>query len=115
MRYACDALEELRKLVEKGNGKSIKRTAPGLIEELQSMYSRMEAGLGSNKDERRQHERIKELKQEIKELEEYKDSLSNLITLDEKIAELQKLKKKGQKFYKAAKVSADNKKDNDWW
>jgi DNA repair exonuclease SbcCD ATPase subunit len=71
-RYACDALDEMRELVKNRRLEPL----PGLIEELQSMFNRMEATL---RDVNRLHEypdRIRALKAEIEKLKKKRDKLA---------------------------------------
>ena len=63
-RYACDVLDEMRNCVKTLNF----GTLLGLIEEAQTMYNRMEAGLGDHKD-------LMELKENVSELKHYRDAL----------------------------------------
>jgi hypothetical protein len=60
----CDALEEMRQCHKTRN------YAPmlGLIEEVQSMANRMEAGLGEKHDYERWRKRVKSEKQKLKQL-----------------------------------------------
>ena len=70
-RTACDVLEEMRKLTKNLNVNSLDRyadTMPYLIEEAQSMYNKMEAGLGDQKNLRELAERCSDMKKEHKEL-----------------------------------------------
>lgn len=113
MRYACDKLEEMRKIVERCTRKQIKRVVPGLIEELQVDFNKMEAGLQDLRQVARLRKERKKLEAKIAEYEEYISQLETAVTIDEKIAELETLKKKGQKFVKATRPKID--KDDDLW
>lgn len=63
-RTMCDVLEEIRKCATSMNFSYL----PGLIEELQSMANRMEAGLGDKKDLLRLSQERSELLKEVKKL-----------------------------------------------
>lgn len=63
-RTACDVLEELRTCHTSRNYAAL----PGLVEELQSMFNRMEAKLNDIKDVERLHDHIKDLKAEARKL-----------------------------------------------
>lgn len=115
MRYACDVLEELRKLIDKGTAKSIKRTGPGLVEELQTMYTRMEQGISTKKQIISLRNERKELEAEIAELTEYRDGLKGQIDLEAKIKELKALRDAGEKKYNPGKPEKkSNNKRHSW-
>lgn len=65
-RTLCDVLSDMRKCVETLHFGPL----PSLIEEAQIMGNRMEAGLYDKGDLEEMHKHKKELKKEIKELEE---------------------------------------------
>lgn len=72
-RVVCHALDEMRKCFKTFNFAPI----PGLIEEVQSMVNRMEAGLADKSDLkeldieiRKKRRELKKLKQEIKDHQE---------------------------------------------
>ena len=65
-RYLCDVLGEMRECVKTLNFSYLL----GLIEEVQSLGSRMEAKLYDIKDFERLHEEIKVLQKKKKKLEE---------------------------------------------
>lgn len=64
-RYACDVLSELREVVKTLRFDRV----PGLVEELQTMFNRMEAKLYSYKDIGYDLDRAKELADTITALE----------------------------------------------
>jgi peptidoglycan hydrolase CwlO-like protein len=72
-RTACDVLEEMRKCNETRNYCSL----VGLIEELQGMCNRMEAGLGDKRQVAQMREDRESLKSEIKKLEKQKKELKS--------------------------------------
>lgn len=84
-RTMCDVLDEMRKLNDKLTPMVVeqhKKTFAYLIEELQSMGNRMEAGLSEKGDLETIHEewqenkrKFKQLEKEIKELEAKKAEL----------------------------------------
>jgi len=64
-RYLCDVLSEMRKCVKTLNFSYLS----GLIEEVQTLGSRMESKLFDIKDFDRLHEEIRDLKKKKKKLE----------------------------------------------
>ena len=64
-RYLCDVLREMRKCVKTLNFSYLS----GLIEEVQTLGSRMESKLFDIKDFDRLHEEIRDLKKKKKKLE----------------------------------------------
>ena len=64
-RYLCDVLNEMRKCVKTLNFSYLL----GLIEEAQTLGSRMESRLFEIKDYERLHEEIRDLKKKKKKLE----------------------------------------------
>jgi len=64
-RYLCDVLSEMRKCVDTSNFSYLL----GLIEEVQTLASRMESRLFEIKDYERLHEEIRDLKKKKKKLE----------------------------------------------
>jgi hypothetical protein len=64
-RYACDVLEEFRKV---DKTRRYDRVA-GLIEELQTMFNRMESKLYGYRDIREDEQRLAELKRDTKKWE----------------------------------------------
>lgn len=77
-RYACEVLDEMRKFYKTRNFSGLL----GLIEELQTMFNRMEAALAEQKDLAAMHEewhdlkdKIKQAKNELKKLEEERREL----------------------------------------
>ena len=70
-RYLCDVLNEMRKCVKTLNFSYLL----GLIEEAQTLGSRMEAKLYDIKDFERLHEEIKALQKKKKKLEEKLEEL----------------------------------------
>ena len=64
-RYLCDVLSEMRKCVKTLNFSYLL----GLIEEVQTLGSRMESKLFDIKDFDRLHEEIRDLKKKKKKLE----------------------------------------------
>lgn len=79
-RTLCDVLEEMRKCCITSNYSYL----PGLIEEAQSMGNRMEAGLGEKRDLAQWRKEwaegrndIKQLREEIRTLEEQKQALAD--------------------------------------
>ena len=65
-RYVCDVLEEMRKCNENRNYSILL----SLIDEMQTMVNRMEAGLGDKADLKRLSEDRSKLKQEVNQLEQ---------------------------------------------
>ena len=65
-RFLCDVLREMRKCVKTSNFSYLL----GLIEEAQTLGSRMESKLFDIKDFDRLHEEIRDLKKKKKKLEE---------------------------------------------
>ena len=65
-RTLCDVLEEMRKSLETSNFSYL----GGLIEEVQAIGNRMEAGLYDIKDRERLLKQIKKLRKQKDELEE---------------------------------------------
>jgi hypothetical protein len=77
-RYLCSVLEEMRnhlKNISVFNLFKYRRSMAMLIEEAQTLANRMESGLSDWSDIRRAHEKIKNLKKEIKKLEAKKSNL----------------------------------------
>jgi len=72
-RYVCDVLDEMRKLYETRNFSGLL----GLIEEVQTLVNRMEAGLRDYKDAGYNEDRIAEIKKELKELRKQKKKVKN--------------------------------------
>lgn len=72
-RTACDALAEMRRCAETGNYSYL----PGLIEEVQSMVNRMEAGLSDHNDLEELRQSYKKLTKEYNELLNKKEELDN--------------------------------------
>lgn len=72
-RYVCDVLEEMRKTHETRNYASLL----SLIEEVQTMVNRMEAGLSDQKDLETLAEDRSKLKAEVKKLEKKVKSLKS--------------------------------------
>ena len=70
-RTYCDILEEMRKLSSSRNYGAL----DGLIEELQVIGNRMEAGLDTQKTYKQYVKEIGELKKELKELREKKEEV----------------------------------------
>ena len=70
-RFLCDVLSEMRKCVKTSNFSYLL----GLIEEVQTLASRMEAKLYDIKDFERLHEEIKDLQKKKKKLEEKVEEL----------------------------------------
>ena len=70
-RYLCDVLNEMRKCVKTLNFSYLL----GLIEEVQTLASRMEAKLYDIKDFERLHEEINALQKKKKKLEEKVEEL----------------------------------------
>ena len=70
-RYICDVLDEMRKCVKTLNFSYLL----GLIEEVQTLGSRMESKLFDIKDFDRLHEEIKDLKKKKKKLEKEVEAL----------------------------------------
>jgi len=70
-RTACDILEEMRKADETKNYSYLK----GLIEEMQMVASRMEAGLYDKGDVKDWSKKRSKLKDDIKKLENKKEKL----------------------------------------
>ena len=65
-RHACSALDEIRNCFKTYNFSPI----PGLVEELQSMFNRMEATIQDKKDVEYYNKRRSQLMKECEELEE---------------------------------------------
>jgi hypothetical protein len=72
-RYVCDVLEEIRKCYETRNFSGLL----GLIEEVQTLVNRMEAGLRDYSDAGYNEDRIADIKKELKELKKEKRKLQN--------------------------------------
>ena len=70
-RYLCDVLNEMRKCVKTLNFSYLL----GLIEEAQTLGSRMESKLFEIKDFDRLHEEIRDLKKKKKKLEKEVEAL----------------------------------------
>jgi len=70
-RYLCDVLDEMRKCVKTLNFSYLL----GLIEEAQTLGSRMESKLFDIKDFDRLHEEIRDLKKKKKKLEKEVEAL----------------------------------------
>ena len=70
-RYLCDVLSEMRKCVKTLNFSYLL----GLIEEAQTLGSRMESKLFDIKDFDRLHEEIRDLKKKKKKLEKEVEAL----------------------------------------
>ena len=70
-RYLCDVLSEMRKCVKTLNFSYLL----GLIEEVQTLGSRMESRLFEIKDFDRLHEDIRDLKKKKKKLEKEVEAL----------------------------------------
>ena len=70
-RYICDVLQEMRECTKTLNFSYLL----GLIEEVQTLASRMEAKLYDIKDFERLHEEIKALQKKKKKLEEKVEEL----------------------------------------
>ena len=70
-RYICDVLDEMRKCVKTLNFSYLL----GLIEEAQTLGSRMESKLFDIKDFDRLHEEIRDLKKKKKKLEKEVEAL----------------------------------------
>ena len=70
-RYLCDVLNEMRKCVKTLNFSYLL----GLIEEAQTLGSRMESKLFDIKDFDRLHEEIRDLKKKKKKLEKEVEAL----------------------------------------
>lgn len=71
-RVVCSVLDEMRKqlqVLDANNLDRYKSSMGMLIEEAQTMVNRMEAALEDWDDVRRVHEKLKELKKEIKDNE----------------------------------------------
>ena len=77
-RTACDVLEEMRKCHKTTNFSYM----PGLIEEMQSIANRMEAGLTDLSEINSSHERKKEAEEEtekvVKKLKKLKEQIEEL-------------------------------------
>jgi len=73
-RTMCSVLEEMRALNKTRNYGPL----AGLIEEVQSMGNRMEAGLYDGNDLKYDRKRHEELKEEIKELKAEKKKLGGI-------------------------------------
>ena len=77
-RVMCEVLEEMRKSVKayvNAGDVHYNRHLMSLIEEIQTMGNRMEAGLQDARDLRGMHEDKSKLSKEIKKLEAKKDKL----------------------------------------
>ena len=72
-RTMCDVLKEMRSVNESAERTPVLMLS--LIEEMQIMGNRMEAGLHMQKDIKDAHKYIKDIKAEIKSLEARKDVL----------------------------------------
>lgn len=72
-RYICEVLEEMRTCLTTHNFSYL----PGLIEEAQTMASRMEAHIRESKSLDWYHEQKRDLKKEIKELEQKKQGIED--------------------------------------
>jgi len=70
-RTACDILEEMRKCHKTSNFSYL----PGLIEEMQSVANRMEAGLTDLSEIKSSHEKKKEAEEETKAVEKKLEKL----------------------------------------
>ena len=70
-RYLCDVLSEMRKCVDTSNFSYLL----GLIEEVQTLASRMESRLFEIKDYERLHKDIKALEKKRKKIEEEVEEL----------------------------------------
>lgn len=70
-RYVCDVLSEMRKCHETRNYSILL----SLIEEVQTMVNRMEAGLGDAKDLKSLSEERSKLKAEVNKLQQKVDKL----------------------------------------
>jgi len=70
-RTICSVLDEMRKCYEVRNFSGLM----GLIEEVQILANRMEAGLNDEYDARLAHKKLTRLKTEVKELEAKKTQL----------------------------------------
>ena len=70
-RYLCDVLSEMRKCVDTSNFSYLL----GLIEEVQTLASRMESRLFEIKDYERLHKEIKDLEKKKKKLEKEVEEL----------------------------------------
>ncbi len=70
-RTACSVLDEIRGCFKTYNFSPVM----GLVEELQSMFSRMESVLYDKSDCKHYQKQAKELRKEIEELEEKKEEL----------------------------------------
>lgn len=65
-RLLCDVLDEMRKMYETRNFSGFL----GLVEEMQVLANRMEAGLQDKRDYRHWHDKAKKEKEEYKKLVE---------------------------------------------
>lgn len=76
-RTMCDVLNELRTQIEVVcyHNKRERMIFLSLVEEMQIMGNRMEAGLGDKQDVQEMAEHIKNLKKEVRELEAKRDTL----------------------------------------
>lgn len=81
-RTACDVLEEMRKCYKTRNFCSIN----GLIEEMQTIANRMEAGLTDLSEEKDSHERKKEAEEETKKIQKKLAELKKELEEKENIA-----------------------------
>ena len=72
-RYLCTVLDEMRECVKTLNFSYLL----GLIEEVQTLASRMESKLYDIKDFERLHEEIRDLKKKKKNLEKEVDALTD--------------------------------------
>jgi uncharacterized protein YPO0396 len=75
-RLVCTVLEEMRKCNETRNYSYLS----GLIEEVQSAVSKMEAALYDQSDLKYAEKQLKSLKKEIEELEDKKEDLGYVQT-----------------------------------
>lgn len=79
-RTACQALKEMRALLKTVDDSTLDRfkcTMSYLVEELQSMYERMESALYDKKDIEYYRKELKELKREVEKLKEQKKELED--------------------------------------
>ena len=79
-RYLCDVLREMRVCHETRNYSYLM----GLIEEVQVLGNRMEAGLGDKHDVASYREERSRLKKEILELKKEKNTLNSTLSKDTK-------------------------------
>ena len=73
-RTLCEVLEEMRKCTKTQNYSYL----PGLIEEAQTMASRMESSMNDWRDIREGRDKIREIKTEIRRLEKQAKELEEL-------------------------------------